>query len=99
MKLLFIVNPVAGKTSNDKVLEQIPQLAAVAGFEFKIVQTTGKNDDLFIQQSIEEYTPDRIVAGGGDGTIQLVARNMIGRKMPLGILPLGSANGFATATG
>jgi diacylglycerol kinase (ATP) len=99
MKALFIVNPSAGNSSNDKILERVPELASETGFEYKILETTGNNDDQIIQDTLSQYKPDRVIAGGGDGTIQLVARNLMHRKIPLGILPLGSANGFATALG
>lgn len=42
----------------------------------------------------------RVVAGGGDGTIHEVAQAMAGENaVPMGILPLGTANDFATALG
>src|SRR5687768_4195968 len=99
MKILFIVNPVAGRTSNDKVLSRVPELAHEKGFDFRILETIGKKDDEAIQKAIDQYNPDRVIAGGGDGTVQLVARNLMKRNIPLGILPLGSANGLATAIG
>ena len=39
------------------------------------------------------------MACGGDGTVQAVGRNLINKNIPMGILPLGSANGLATALG
>lgn len=38
---------------------------------------------------------DMIVAAGGDGTINSIASVLIGKDMPLGILPLGTFNHFA----
>lgn len=98
-KILFVVNPVAGRRSNDTVLERVPELASEKHFRYQILETTGKDDGARVSQAIEQYRPDRVIAGGGDGTIQLVACNMINRNIPLGILPLGSANGLATALG
>ena len=42
-----------------------------------------------------------MIAGGGDGTINEVATALVerGGKMALGILPLGTANDFATSVG
>lgn len=99
MKILFIINPSSGATSNDKAILRIHELAIEKEFDFKFLYTRGKNDDQMIRQQLSDYKPDRVVAGGGDGTVQLVARNMIGEDMPMGILPLGSANGMATALG
>ncbi len=97
MKLLFIVNPSSGRKSNDAALLAIHESMAEYGFDFKFLYTTGKDDDTAIANQLEMFKPDRVAACGGDGTVQLVARNMIGKKIPIGILPLGSANGLAKA--
>ena len=56
----------------------------------------------FVRQAIKDGT-QRIVAGGGDGTLNAVVNAMIrgdGRpKASLGILPLGTANDFARGAG
>jgi diacylglycerol kinase family enzyme len=74
-------------------------LAVEKGFDFKFIYTTGKNDNEKIQSEIATYRPNRVIAGGGDGTVQLVAKNILGKNLHLGIIPLGSANGMATALG
>lgn len=99
MKILFIVNPTSGNTSNNKAVLRIHEMAIRRGFDFKFLYTSGANDDQTIRHHLEDYQPDRVIAGGGDGTVQLVARNLIGKEMLMGILPLGSANGLATALG
>ena len=38
---------------------------------------------------------DRLIVGGGDGTISTVAPRLAGRGTALGVLPLGTANDFA----
>lgn len=99
MKILFVVNPASGNTSNNKAVLRVHELAVQKGFDFKFFYTRGRSDDEAIQHQISEYKPDRVIAGGGDGTVQLVARNLIGTETLMGILPLGSANGLATALG
>jgi YegS/Rv2252/BmrU family lipid kinase len=39
--------------------------------------------------------PDALVVGGGDGTVASVASRLRNRAVPLGVLPLGTANSFA----
>jgi len=48
---------------------------------------------------IEAAAPDLVVAVGGDGTIKLVATALLNSRIPLGILPAGSANGLAYELG
>jgi diacylglycerol kinase (ATP) len=97
MKILFIINPISGATSNDKAILLIHEKAAVLKTDFKFFYTSSENNDEAIQQQLAEYKPDRVVACGGDGTVQIVAKNLIGKNIPMAILPLGSANGLATA--
>jgi diacylglycerol kinase family enzyme len=50
------------------------------------------------ERSVQKATAgefDAIVVGGGDGTIRTVAGAMVGRHIPLGIIPLGTLNHFA----
>lgn len=97
MKILFVINPNSGASSNDKIILRIKEVAALKGIDIRFLYTTGQFDDQAIQQQLTEYQPDRVIAGGGDGTIQLVARNLLGTTFPIVLLPLGSANGLATS--
>ncbi len=99
MKILFVINPSSGKASNKRAILHIHDLAVEKRFDFKFLYTTGRDDDRIIRKQLDEYKPDRVVAGGGDGTVQLVARSLLGTGVLMGILPLGSANGMATALG
>ena len=40
-----------------------------------------------------------VVVAGGDGTVRKVALRLIGRNVPIAVLPLGTANNFARALG
>jgi diacylglycerol kinase (ATP) len=40
-----------------------------------------------------------VVAAGGDGTVEDVARHLAGGSIPMGLLPLGTANNIASALG
>ena len=42
---------------------------------------------------------DLVLVAGGDGTVARVARRMVGRGVPLAILPLGTANNIARSLG
>ena len=52
-------------------------------------------------QAIEEHISlvDRIIVGGGDGSLNGAARGLLKSGLPLGVLPLGTANDFARTIG
>jgi YegS/Rv2252/BmrU family lipid kinase len=43
--------------------------------------------------------PDILILGGGDGTISSLVDHIVGSDIPLGLLPLGTANSFARTLG
>src|SRR5689334_11928740 len=71
MKILFVLNPVSGGTSNDKAVLAIHALAVATRCDFKVHYTCGENDLAELGRQIADYGPERVVAGGGDGTVQL----------------------------
>ena len=91
MRILFVINPNSGRSRNESLISLIQETAAMKKISVSILYTTGSRDDVTIREEIDLYKPDRVVAGGGDGTIQLVARNLIGTNIPIVLLPLGSA--------
>lgn len=91
------MNPSSGRSSNQEAIDFINGLGEAGNLPLKIYFTTGNGDATAIRKEIEEFRPGRVVACGGDGTIQLVAGCIIDSGLPLGIIPLGSANGLATA--
>ena len=69
-----------------------------AGFELVEIDCTRRGDlsDAIIAHRDEV---DCVVVGGGDGTINAAAKGLISTGLPLGVLPLGTANDFARSVG
>jgi len=93
--LLFVINPLSGgKQKNDhvaaikKYFEKLPH-------KVNFFLLNDKNDAKELEKCIEQVKPDKVVAVGGDGTVSMVAKKILGTDMQLGILPAGSANGMA----
>lgn len=99
MKILLVINPKAGGTNHEKTIASLHELFDARGFDAHYLFTTGVDDEQNIKRHIDKVKPDRVVAAGGDGTIQLVGKILHRYELTMGILPLGSANGLATALG
>ncbi|MFN7023935.1 MAG: lipid kinase [Pseudorhizobium sp.] len=54
-----------------------------------------------IEQAIEQHAGaiDRVIVGGGDGSLNGSASGLLKTGLPLGVLPLGTANDFARTIG
>jgi len=96
MKLLFVVNPISGGIDKEPFLKKASALCEKYGHEFHIFKTTGKNDDEKLKQILPEVNPDKVVSVGGDGTTLFSALVLKDSAYPLGLVPMGSANGMAT---
>ncbi|HBE41952.1 MAG TPA: diacylglycerol kinase [Bacteroidales bacterium] len=94
-KSLFILNPYAGIIPvNIIISEELKRRKNdLSYFKSLSIDESGSR----IKQSFDKY--DIFVAAGGDGTVRTVASELIGTSKILGVLPLGSGNGFAKELG
>lgn len=97
--VLFVINPIAGDSNKDNLDHTIKKYCEQEAISYELHETTGKNDKEKIKEALEKWQPETVVACGGDGTINLVAENLLHSDIKLGIMPLGSANGLATEFG
>ncbi len=97
--VLLIVNPIAGGSEKGELIETIITEIDKREMELRIFETTGNDDEGEIQRLIKEHNPQRILAAGGDGTVQLVSKVAKNHSAILGIIPAGSANGLAVNFG
>jgi len=95
LKILFAVNPVSGGKSNQNWEGSIREYFKSLPHAIEILMLGGENDEESLKHKITGMKPDRVVAVGGDGTVQMAAKQLLGSGIPLGILPAGSANGMA----
>lgn len=99
-KLLFIINPKAGHKKNKHFMDQAIKTFENSGYEVDIKYTKKRADGtrIAIKHGAEA---DLVVCMGGDGTLNEVMQGMVegGVKTPLGYIPAGSTNDFATSLG
>lgn len=97
-RILHIINLKSGTAMNydEKTFtEKLQNNELFMNYDSEIFYLTGENDMENIRKRIDEFRPETITAGGGDGTVNLVASVIRGMSLKLGIIPLGSANGLA----
>ncbi|MGE4540303.1 MAG: diacylglycerol kinase family protein [Bacteroidales bacterium] len=94
-RLLFIVNPISGNTQKESFPDFVKSILDTQRFDYKIIYTEGPGhaSELSRQAVADKY--DIVVAVGGDGTINEVARCLVNTDTKLGIIPSGSGNGLA----
>lgn len=95
MKLLFVVNPISGGIDKEPFLKKAKVLCNKYNIAYHIFKTTGKKDEDNLKKLLLEQLPDRVVSIGGDGTALFTALALMDSTYPMGIVPLGSANGMA----
>jgi YegS/Rv2252/BmrU family lipid kinase len=95
----IILNPTAGKRKRHLLDDVVGRLrAAGADVTIELTEAAGHATQL-ARAAARAGHADVIVAAGGDGTINEVARGLLGQGVPLGIVPLGTANVLAIEIG
>ncbi|MFB5945665.1 diacylglycerol/lipid kinase family protein [Albibacterium profundi] len=94
-KLLFIINPISGGKEKKDFEKRSAQFLDADLFEaqYRFSEKPGHAAELTQQAISDSY--DVVVAVGGDGTINEVARTLVNTSVVLGIIPEGSGNGLA----
>lgn len=95
MKLLFIINPISGGIDKDPFIRKAVAKCEKYGIRYELFKTTGKNDESNLNAVLLNFKPDKVASVGGDGTTLFSAIALMGSAIPMGIIPLGSANGMA----
>ena len=99
-KCKLIYNPYSGSKTFKFDLDICISVFQKAGYEVHIFRTI-KSGDIREHILTMDMDYDLIVVSGGDGTINIVVNAMMERNMdiPLGVIPSGTANDFATFLG
>jgi lipid kinase YegS len=88
------------KSANEPAIKEAVKHVRGKGIDLRVRIPWNKKDKLRVVEEALEDGAKRIIAGGGDGTINAVVNALVGKgKKPprakMGILPLGTANDFA----
>lgn len=93
----LIINPASGGAGQAD-MNRLEGIATGMGYELDVIETerAGHATEL-AAEAIGSF--DIVIAAGGDGTITETVNGLAGTDIPLGIVPLGTANVLARETG
>lgn len=97
-KMLFIINPRAGKAQIKNSLLQILDIFTKENYEIVTYPTQSHEDARRItRERAKEF--DLVVCSGGDGTLNEVVSGMMEseKSVPIGYIPAGTTNDFANS--
>lgn len=94
-KAVFVINLNSGTSSKAAIPGQIENTIDKEKFDYEIVVTQYAGHASEIASRAKDEGKDIVVAVGGDGTVNEVARAIVHSGTALGIIPCGSGNGLA----
>lgn len=96
---MLIINPRSGKGLAPGERSTAERLANELGIdlEVRMIQRPGHGRDLAQEAVAQGHA--RVISAGGDGTLNTIAAGLIDTKVPVGVLALGSGNGYARSLG
>ena len=95
MNIKFIVNPISGKGKQKDIENTIRENLDSKRYEYTVQFTKKKEHAKELSKQAITNGYEAIIAVGGDGTVNEIASECIGKDTILGIIPVGSGNGFA----
>jgi YegS/Rv2252/BmrU family lipid kinase len=102
-KTLVIINPWAGRGTAGRRRPELEQALRQSGADYTIVATHARGGATELAWQGIEQGCERVIAVGGDGTLNEVVNGIkgaeadLGRRARLGIIPLGTGSDFIKA--
>ncbi len=94
-KISFIINPKSGTQNKEQILHLLDEKLDKTKYAKEVVYTKYAGHAVEIAAQKAKEGVYAVVAIGGDGTINEIARSLVHTKTALGIIPCGSGNGLA----
>jgi diacylglycerol kinase family enzyme len=96
MRVTVLVNRRSGSVRKEKVTAgSLREMFEKAGIEADVRILPGEELCDAAREAVKAGA-EAVVAGGGDGTLRAVASVLVDGEVPLGVLPLGTLNHFAS---
>jgi len=100
-RVALIYNPASGQHSTGRAFHIQNALAVLrkAGIEAEALETHAPGSGKSLALAAVRQGYDAVLACGGDGTVHEVLQSLVGTKVALGVVPLGTANALAQNLG
>ncbi|MBK7086079.1 MAG: YegS/Rv2252/BmrU family lipid kinase [Flavobacteriales bacterium] len=99
MKATLILNPLSGKRRALSIQKMATHMATELGATINIQVIGSPGHGTVLAREAVAHGVDRVICAGGDGTLNAVAAGLIGTSVPLGVVAMGSGNGYARSLG
>jgi len=97
-RIAFVINPKSGPKKRENIVDVITKNISPST-AYDIILWKDKHGFEEIKKQITSGKYSIVVAVGGDGTINEVAKNLVNTDIVLGIIPRGSGNGLSRSLG
>ena len=94
-KIIFIINPRAGIGYYKKVDSLLKKHLDRNQYDYELTSTQYQGHGHVLAMEAVKNGTAIVIAVGGDGTINEIARALVGTNVVLGFIPTGSGNGLA----
>jgi diacylglycerol kinase (ATP) len=97
--IAVLANPTAGRGRYADALQAVLQRLRAAGHPVRVLEAPNRAAALTAAHQAVHDGVAALVAVGGDGTMHLALQAVAGTRTPLGVVPAGTGNDFATEVG
>jgi diacylglycerol kinase family enzyme len=97
--ITVIINGEAGSGHDQAMAEELAATFLAHGMEATVILADGGKDMIAQARAAVERGAPMVAGGGGDGTQNAVAAQLVGTGIPYGVLPMGTLNHFAKDLG
>lgn len=94
-RIYFIVNPHSGIGKYKQLEDKVRQYLDSTRFIYTVLYTQYRGHAVELASQAVQEGVDIVVAVGGDGTINEIARALVNTSVALALIPVGSGNGLA----
>jgi diacylglycerol kinase family enzyme len=95
MRATIIYNPRSGRKHAPRIKTIAADVAQALGTEFHLREIEGPGHGRELAMEAVRSGSERVISVGGDGTNNAIAQGLIGSHIPMGVVAMGSGNGYA----